>query len=295
MSRPGFSESVLVDAAWTMQHLTSPQVRIVEVDMDNAAYADGHLQGAVAWSWSTQLTDPVRRDIPSRESLSALLRSSGIGPETTVVLYGSSNNWFATWAYWLLKMHGHADVRMLDGGRRYWTDHMLPIASEIPVPQPTTYELPEPDQSIRILRDEVISRLGEDGLVLVDVRSLAENSGEVIAPPGMTETAQRGGHIPGAVLVPMTAVLRPDGTFKKASDLRDLYESRGVTPDQKVVTYCRIGERSSHSWFVLHELLGYPEVRNYDGSWTEWGSMIGVPIERESAFDEESIAVPAAD
>ncbi len=270
---------VLVTADWAREHLADPAVRFVEVDVDTTAYAQSHLPGAVGWDWTSQLADGVRRDLASRAALSALLDTSGIGPATTIVLYGDNNNWFAAWAYWQLKLFGHPDVRILDGGRRYWLDHGLPLTTEVPAYPPTGYALPEPDFALRAFRDDVLAGLGDPGVALVDVRSPAEFGGEVIAPPGMTETAQRAGHIPGAVSIPWAGAVREDGTFKDPAELRALYAAQGVTPDKDVVTYCRIGERSSHTWFVLHELLGYRRVRNYDGSWTEWGSMVGMPIE----------------
>ncbi len=274
---------ILVDAEWARAHLDDPAVRLVEVDVDTTAYEQGHLPGAVGWNWTSQLTDGVRRDIASREDFSRLLSSSGIGPATTIVLYGDNNNWFAAWAYWQLKLYGHRDVRILDGGRRYWLDHGLPLSVDEPTHPETGYRLPDADHGLRAFRDDILPRLGEPGFALVDVRSPAEYNGEVIAPPGMTETAQRAGHIPGAASIPWSQAAREDGTFKSADELRALYEAKGITADKDVVAYCRIGERSSHTWFVLHELLGYPRVRNYDGSWTEWGSMIGVPIERSEA------------
>jgi len=212
--------------------------------------------------------------------MSRLLSESGIGPDTHIVLYGDNNNWFAAWAYWQLKLHGWERLSILNGGRRYWLDNGLPLSVDPPTYEPTGIELTEPSNELRAFRDDVMARLGDPGATLVDVRSPAEFSGEVIAPPGMTETAQRGGHIPGAQSIPWAQTVREDGTFKDADALRALYEPKGVTPDKDVIAYCRIGERSSHSWFVLRELLGYPNVRNYDGSWTEWGSMVNVPIER---------------
>jgi thiosulfate/3-mercaptopyruvate sulfurtransferase len=234
----------------------------------------------VGWDWTSQLSDGIRRDVASREEMSRLLSESGIGPDTHIVLYGDNNNWFAAWAYWQLKLHGWERLSILNGGRKYWLDNGLPLSVDTPSYEPTGIELPEPSNELRAFRDDVVARLGDPGATLVDVRSPAEFSGEVIAPPGMTETAQRGGHIPGAQSIPWAQTVREDGTFKDADALRALYEPKGVTPDKDVIAYCRIGERSSHSWFVLRELLGYPNVRNYDGSWTEWGSMVNMPIER---------------
>jgi thiosulfate/3-mercaptopyruvate sulfurtransferase len=273
---------VLVSADWAHEHLDDPNVRFVEVDVDTTAYAQIHLPGAVGWDWTSQLTDGIRRDLASRADFSHLLSGSGIGPDTTVVLYGDNSNWFAAWAYWQLKLFGHRDVRILDGGRRFWLDQGLPLTTDVPSYEPTGYQLPEPDFGLRAFRDEIRTRLGDASFALVDVRSPAEYNGDVIAPPGMTETAQRAGHIPGAASIPWAQAIREDGTFKSPDDLRALFESKGVTTDRDVVTYCRIGERSSHTWFVLHELLGYPSVRNYDGSWTEWGSMVGMPIDNPS-------------
>ncbi len=273
-------EDVLVSAEWAQQHLDDPYVRFVEVDVDTAAYEQAHIPGAVGWDWTSQLSDGIRRDVASREEMSRLLSESGIGPDTHIVLYGDNNNWFAAWAYWQLKLHGWERLSILNGGRKYWLDNGLPLSVDPPTYEPTGIELTEPSNELRAFRDDVMARLGDPGATLVDVRSPAEFSGEVIAPPGMTETAQRGGHIPGAQSIPWAQTVREDGTFKDADALRALYEPKGVTPDKDVIAYCRIGERSSHTWFVLRELLGYPNVRNYDGSWTEWGSMVNVPIER---------------
>jgi thiosulfate/3-mercaptopyruvate sulfurtransferase len=272
--------SALVSADWAQEHLNDPAIRFVEVDVDTEAYAQGHIPGAVGWNWTSQLSDGVRRDITSAADLSALLSSSGIGPDTHIVLYGDNHNWFAAWAYWQLKLHGVKDVSLLNGGRKYWLDHSLPLSVDVPSYAPTGIRLPEPDYALRAFRDDILPRLGDRGLSLVDVRSPAEFSGEVIAPPGMTETAQRGGHIPGATSAPWAQAVNEDSTFKSADELRAHYAAKGVTADKDIIAYCRIGERSSHTWFVLHELLGYPQVRNYDGSWTEWGSMVNVPIEK---------------
>jgi thiosulfate/3-mercaptopyruvate sulfurtransferase len=271
---------VLVDAAWAQAHLDDPTVRFVEVDVDTTSYEQSHLPGAVGWNWTSQLADGIRRDIAGRDDFSALLSAGGIGPDTTIVLYGDNNNWFAAWAYWQLKLYGHKDVRILDGGRKYWLDHGLPLSTDVPSFPATGYRLPEPDFALRAFRDDILPRLSDKELVLVDVRAPAEFSGELLAPPGLSETAQRAGHIPGAASIPWAQTVREDGTFKSLDDLAALYAAKGVTSDKDIIAYCRIGERSSHTWFVLHELLGYRRVRNYDGSWTEWGSMVGVPIEK---------------
>ena len=280
MTVSGYASDVLVDADWAKAHLEDPTVRFVEVDVDTAAYDQSHLPGAVAWNWTSQLADGIRRDIAGRADFSNLLSEGGISPDTTIVLYGDNNNWFAAWAYWQLKLFGHRDVRILNGGRKFWLDNGLPLSTDVPSYAATGYELPEPDFALRAYQGDILPRLGASDFALVDVRSPAEFNGEVIAPPGMTETAQRAGHIPGAASIPWAQTVREDGTFKPREELENLYEAKGVTPDKDVVAYCRIGERSSHSWFVLHELLGYQRVRNYDGSWTEWGSMVGMPIEK---------------
>ncbi len=279
----GFPSTVLVDADWAKAHLSDPSVRLVEVDVDTTSYEQSHIPGAVGWNWTSQLSDGIRRDIAGRDDFSALLSASGIGPETTILLYGDNNNWFAAWAYWQLKLYGHADVRIIDGGRKFWLDNGLPLSTDVPAYPATGYQLPEASFALRAFRDDILPRLGDPGLTLVDVRSPAEFNGEIIAPPGMSETAQRAGHIPGAASVPWAQTVRENGTFKSEDELRSLYEAKGVTPDKDVIAYCRIGERSSHTWFVLHELLGYRRVRNYDGSWTEYGSLIGVPIEKPVA------------
>jgi len=277
------NDAALVSPDWARQHLDDPGVRFVEVDVDTTAYEQSHLPGAVGWNWTSQLSDGVRRDIASSEALSTLLSGSGIGPATHIVVYGDNNNWFAAWAYWQLKLHGLDSVSLLNGGRKYWLDHDLPVSVDVPSYEPTGIRLPKADFTFRAFSADVLGRLGDTGLALVDVRSPAEFAGEIIAPPGMSESAQRAGHIPGAISAPWAQTVNEDGTFKSADDLRAHYAAKGVTADKDIVTYCRIGERSSHSWFVLRELLGYERVRNYDGSWTEWGSMIAVPIENPSA------------
>jgi len=272
----------LVSADWAVEHLGDPAVRFVEVDVDTTAYDQGHLPGAVAWDWTSQLTDGIRRDIATPPDMSRLLSSSGIGPDTHIALYGDNNNWFAAWAYWQLKLYGLERVSLVDGGRKLWLGRNLPLTNDVPSYEATGFALEGPSYELREFRDELLPRLGDPGLGLVDVRSPAEYSGEVLAPPGLSETAQRGGHIPGAASIPWSQAVREDGSFKSPGELAALYQGKGITPDKDIVTYCRIGERSSHSWFVLHEILGYPSVRNYDGSWTEWGSMVAVPIERGS-------------
>jgi len=271
---------VLVDCDWVEQHRKDANVKLIEVDVDTNAYDEGHIPGAVAWNWTSQLNDPVRRDIVSREQLEELMRQAGVKNSDTVILYGDNNNWFAAFAFWILKIYGHEDVRLMDGGRKKWVADGRPMTTEVPRPQPADYHAKEPDLSIRSNVQEVLKNLQEGKYQLVDVRSPAEFTGEVIAPPGMTETAQRGGHIPGANNIPWAQAVNEDGTFKDANALRELYGAKGVQPDKPVIAYCRIGERSSHTWFVLHYLLGYPDCKNYDGSWTEYGSMVGVPIEK---------------
>jgi len=275
----------LVSADWAVEHLGDPAVRFVEVDVDTTAYDQGHLPGAVAWDWTSQLTDGIRRDIATPPDMSRLLSSSGIGPDTHIALYGDNNNVFAAWAYGQLKLYGLERVSLVDGGRKLWLGRNLPLTNDVPSYEATGFALEGPSYELREFRDELLPRLGDPGLGLVDVRSPAEYSGEVLAPPGLSETAQRGGHIPGAASIPWSQAVREDGSFKSPGELAALYQGKGITPDKDIVTYCRIGERSSHSWFVLHEILGYPSVRNYDGSWTEWGSVVAVPIERSSPSD----------
>jgi thiosulfate/3-mercaptopyruvate sulfurtransferase len=271
----------IVDADWVEAHLNDPNVRLIEVDVDTSAYEQGHIPGAVGFNWQKELQDQVIRAPISKEQLEELLSRAGVSNDTTIVLYGDNNNWFAAWAFWLLKYYGHKDVRLLDGGRVKWLAEKRPLTTEVPSYPRSEYHAEEPHREVRAFRDEVLSRLGKSGVALVDVRSPGEYSGELLAPPNLPqEGAQRGGHIPGAVNVPWASAVREDGTFKSADELRSIYESKGVTPDKEVIAYCRIGERSSHTWFALRYLLGYPDVRNYDGSWTEWGSLVGVPIEK---------------
>lgn len=275
---------VLCSTAWVEEHLEDPKVRIVEVDVDTRAWEDGHIPGAVAWNWQTQLCDQVRRDIVGREQLERLLGASGIENETTVILYGDNNNWFACWAFWQLAMHGHHRLRIMDGGRRAWIREGRPLARDLVQPAPRSYQAKEPSLSDRALLFETIDHARDAAAwSLVDVRSPDEYAGRVLCPPGLPETCQRGGHIPGAVNVPWSLNCREDGTFRPADELRELYRRVGVTPDRGVITYCRIGERSSLTWFVLKHLLGFPRVLNYDGSWTEWGNLVNAPVARGDA------------
>ncbi len=271
----------LVDAEWVQAHLTDPAVRLIEVDVDTTAYEQGHIQGAVGFNWQKELQDQLVRAPVNKEQLEALLSRSGVTNDTTIVLYGDNNNWFAAWALWILKYYGHKDVRLLDGGRVKWLADKRELTTAVPSYPRTSYTAQAAHSDIRAFRDQILRSLGRTGFALVDVRSPAEYIGELLAPAHLPqEGAQRGGHIPGAANIPWSMAVREDGTFKPAQELRTLYESKGISAEKEVVAYCRIGERNSHTWFVLHYLLGYPTVRNYDGSWTEWGSLIGVPIEK---------------
>ncbi|MEJ5252722.1 MAG: sulfurtransferase [Chthonomonadetes bacterium] len=284
--------NVLVTTAWVQEHLNDPNIRLVEVDVDTTAYDSGHIPGAIGFNWQTQLQHQVRRDIITREEFEQLLSENGIGNEHTVVLYGDNNNWFAAYAFWLFTIYGHEKLYLMDGGRKKWLAEGRPLTTERPSYPPTQYRAKEPNLNIRAFSAQILPNLNNADYVLVDVRSPQEFTGEVIAPPGMSETAQRGGHIPGAVNIPWAQAVNEDGTFKSVEELKALYQSRGVTPDKHVIAYCRIGERSSHTWFVLRYLLGYPDVRNYDGSWTEWGNLVGAPIEREATTAKASVEAP---
>jgi thiosulfate/3-mercaptopyruvate sulfurtransferase len=272
---------VLVDADWVEAHLRDPQVRLLEVDVNTKAYEQGHIPGAVGVNWQTELQDQIVRAPLLQGHLEKLLGDVGVSNDTTIVLYGDNNNWFAAWAFWILKFYGHNDVRLLDGGRVKWEADKRELTTEVVKYPHATYHAKTPNTEIRALRDQILSALGHKDIALVDVRSPGEYSGELLAPANLPqEGAQRGGHIPGAANIPWAQAVREDGTFKSADELRSIYEGKGITPEKEVIAYCRIGERSSHTWFVLNYLLGYPKVRNYDGSWTEWGSLIGAPIEK---------------
>ncbi len=284
---------VLVSADWVAESLTNPEVRLVEVDVENNAYEQGHIPGAIAWSWQRQLADQVRRDIIPRDQFESLMSDSGIKNDTTVILYGDNNNWFAAWAFWQLKIYGHPDVRLLNGGRKKWLQEGRELTKEVPSYQRTNYRAKDPDYSIRAFLPRVQEAANGGTAALVDVRSPQEFTGEILAPPGLPETAQRGGHIPSARSIPWSKTANEDGTFKSFDELKALYREEGIDGSKPIITYCRIGERSSHSWFVLKYLLGYRNVVNYDGSWTEWGSLVGAPIERGAAKPAEVLAAHA--
>jgi thiosulfate/3-mercaptopyruvate sulfurtransferase len=273
---------VLVDADWVEQHLDDPKVVLVEVDEDTAAYDKNHIKGAVRLDWKADLQDQVRRDFVSKEQFEALLSDRGIGNDDTVVLYGGNNNWFAAYAYWYFKLYGHQDVRLLDGGRKKWELDSRELVTDAPDRAKTSYSAQQPNNDIRAFRDEVIAAIGNKNLV--DVRSPDEFSGKLLAPAHLPqEQSQRGGHIPTAANIPWSKAANEDGTFKSDDELTTLYSEAGVDlgGTKDTIAYCRIGERSAHTWFVLHELLGEPNVKNYDGSWTEYGSLVGVPIEKD--------------
>jgi thiosulfate/3-mercaptopyruvate sulfurtransferase len=270
----------LVTTDWAVEHLNDPGVRFVEVDVDTTAYEKGHLPGAVGWNWRNDLQAKPARDIAQKEQLEQLLSKSGIGPETTVVLYGDNNNWFAAYAYWTLKYYGLDKVKLINGGRVKLEQEGRELTTEAPSPAAASFKFSGgTNEAIRAYRDDVAERIGKAGLV--DVRSPGEYSGELLAPENLPqEGAQRGGHIPTAKNIPWAKAVKEDGTFKDVADLKELYGAQGITGDRETIAYCRIGERSAHTWFVLTEILGYPNVRNYDGSWTEWGSLIKAPIEK---------------
>jgi thiosulfate/3-mercaptopyruvate sulfurtransferase len=274
----------LVTTQWVADHAADPNVRVVEVDVDTKAYDEGHVPGAIAWAWTTQLSDTLTRDILSKEQFEKLANEAGLSNETTLVLYGDNNNWFAAWAFWQAKIYGHKDVRLMNGGRKKWLAEGREISTEKPaIRTASSYRATEPDLSLRAFLPQVQEAQRNRAAALVDVRSPQEFSGEILAPPGLPETCQRGGHIPGARSIPWGKAANDDGTFKSIDELRQLYRGEGVDGSKPVISYCRIGERSSHTWFVLKYLLGYDNVRNYDGSWTEWGNLVGAPVERGAA------------
>jgi len=272
----------LVDTAWVADHLNDPKVRIVECDEDILLYDQGHIPGAVKIDWVGELNDPIIRDYLDRERFEQLMVSKGISNDTTVVFYGDKHNWWATYALWVFKLFGHPDARIMNGGRAKWIAEGRPLTREVPsCPRGEYHASDRNDAAIRAFRDQVLAHIRQSGTALVDVRSPQEYTGERLHMPEYPqEGALRGGHIPTAVNIPWASAVREDSTFKSADELRELYASKGITPDKDVIAYCRIGERSSHTWFVLTYLLGYPKVRNYDGSWTEWGNAVGLPIEK---------------
>ncbi|WP_226352677.1 MULTISPECIES: sulfurtransferase [unclassified Pseudonocardia] len=280
-------QDALITADWAEENLGTPGVVFVEVDEDTTVYDGGHIPGAVRIDWRTELQDQVRRDVVDRAGFEALLSDKGIANDDTVVLYGGNNNWFAAYAYWYFTLYGHPAVRLLDGGRKKWELDGRRLDTAVPARPRTTYTAREQDRSIRAFRDEVVDAIGTASLI--DIRSPEEYAGRLLAPAHLPqEQAQRGGHIPGAVNIPWSRAVAEDGTFRSDDDLRALYGGAGIDRDTRVITYCRIGERSSHTWFALHELLDHPEVKNYDGSWTEYGSLVGVPVQ---TGDERGSAV----
>jgi len=280
MSEINTVKQLLVTTDWAAGHLQDEEVRFVEVDVNTRSYDAGHIPGAAGWNWQTQLQDQLRRTIVSKQDFEQLLGDTGIYNNTTIILYGDNNNWFAAWAYWLLKYYGHEDVRLLDGGRKKWEDEGRELTTAETDFEETEYAIENINKEVRAFRDDVAENLGKSDFGLVDVRSPDEFTGKILAPPGLKELSQRAGHIPGASNIPWSKAVNEDGTFKSKDELRKLYESEGITPDKDIIAYCRIGERSAHSWFVLNELLEFPNVRNYDGSWTEWGNLIDAPVER---------------
>ncbi len=276
----GYAKDVLVETDWVEEHLNDEGIRIVEVDENPALYAEAHIPGAIGFDWKTDLQDQVKRDFLGPDEFGALMGSRGISNDHTIVLYGDRNNWFAAYTYWYFRYYGHDKVKLMNGPREKWISENRPTSTDVPEYEQATFNASPGDDAIRAKRDEVLQALGSSTR-LVDVRSPAEYSGELIAMAGYEqEGAQRAGHIPGAASIPWAQAVKEDGTFKDADELRELYGSKGVTDGNDIIAYCRIGERSAHTWFVLHELLGEENVKNYDGSWTEWGNMVNVPIEK---------------
>ena len=273
---------VLVDIQWVVDHMNDPDVRIAEVDYDPTAnYNLGHVPGAVLFDWKKDINDPVTRNIFSKQTCEDLLQRAGVNNNTTLVLYGDFNNWFAAFAFWAFKYYGFKDLKLMNGGRKKWLEEDRPITKDIPQYQLGNFKATEPDKSIRVFLNQVKEALDKENIAMVDVRSPKEFTGEILAPPEYpTEHAQRGGHIPGASNIPWSQAVKDDGTFKSTEELKQIYQSKGIVPDKEIIAYCRIGERSSHTWFVLKYLLGYPNVKNYDGSWTEWGNIVDNPIEK---------------
>jgi thiosulfate/3-mercaptopyruvate sulfurtransferase len=276
-----YAKDVLVDTQWVEDHLDDETIRIVEVDENPGLYAEAHIPGAIGFDWKQDLQDQVKRDFLGTQEFGELFGSRGISNDHQIVLYGDRNNWFAAYTYWYLKYYGNDNVKLMNGPREKWISEGRPTSTDVPEYEPQTFQAREGDASIRAMRDEVREAL-DKSVSLVDVRSPQEYSGELIAMAGYEqEGAQRSGHIPGAASVPWAQAVQEDGTFKEADDLRELYKGKGVINGNPVIAYCRIGERSAHTWFVLHELLGQDDVKNYDGSWTEWGNMVNVPIEKD--------------
>ena len=271
----------LVDTDWVVAHSKDPNIRIVEVDVDTKAYDEGHVPGAIAWAWNSQLCDTLVRDIVPKDAFEKLMNDSGIGNDTTVVIYGDNNNWFAAWALWQMKVYGHKDVRLMNGGRKKWIAEGRELdKNQTDLKAGHSYHASESDLSIRAFLPEVQQAQRSGSAVLIDVRSPQEFTGEILAPPGLPESCQRGGHIPGAHSVPWGRACNEDGTFKTFDELMAIYGAEGIQREVDAIAYCRIGERSSHTWFVLKYLLGLENVKNYDGSWTEWGNLVGAPVER---------------
>jgi thiosulfate/3-mercaptopyruvate sulfurtransferase len=279
---------VLVSTEWVAAHANDSNVRIAEVDVDTKAYDEGHVPGAIGWAWNTQLCDTLRRDILSKEQFEELMSSSGVTPDSTLVIYGDNNNWFAAWALWQAKVYGHKDVRLMNGGRKKWLAEGRELTIDKPQIRPTSYRAQSADLSLRAFLPQVQAASANRSAAMVDVRGPQEFTGEILAPPGLPETCQRGGHIPGARNIPWGKAANDDGTFKAADELRALYGAEGIDGSRPVIAYCRIGERSSHTWFVLKYLLGFDNVTNYDGSWTEWGNLVGAPVEKGAAASATS-------
>ena len=274
---------VFVSADWVAENANNPSVRIVEVDVDTKAYDEGHIPDAVGWAWNTQLCDTVQRDIIPKPAFEELMGGSGIGNDTTVILYGDNNNWFAAWALWQLKIYGHGDVRLMNGGRKKWVAEGRDLTTDAPIFSSAQYAVSGGDSSIRASLADVQKSVADGSHEMVDVRSPDEFSGKILSPPGLPETCQRGGHIPGASNIPWAKACNDDGTFKSRDELDALYGAAGITGTKPVIAYCRIGERSSHSWFVLNYLMGLNNVTNYDGSWTEWGNLVGAAVAKGAA------------